>query len=76
MYCPICKKEVEAVKWTSQPLSVCPDCGNVPDCACLDSDARRCFELRYPNRTIGDEYESEEVCGCTCHEEENWGEND
>ena len=36
-------------------------------CACLDSDARRCFELRYPKRTM-DEYESTEVCGCTCHD--------
>ena len=39
----------------------------IPDCACLDTDARRCFELRYPKRTM-DEYESTEVCGCTCHD--------
>ena len=39
----------------------------IPDCACLDIDARRCFELRYPKRTM-DEYESTEVCGCTCHD--------
>jgi len=85
VYCLICKKDVTPVPWKSQPINVCPDCGNVietladehiPDCACLDPDARRCFELRYPNRTLGTEYESEEVCGCTCHEEEDWGEND
>ena len=39
----------------------------IPDCGCLDTDARRCFELRYPKR-IMDEYESTEVCGCTCHD--------
>jgi hypothetical protein len=39
----------------------------IPDCGCLDTDARRCFELRYPNRTK-DEYEREAVCGCPCHD--------
>ena len=41
--------------------------GIIKDCACLDNDARRCFELRYPKRTM-DEYESTEVCDCTCHD--------
>ena len=39
-------------------------------CACLDSDARRCFELRYPKRTI-DEYEAYEVCECPCHDKQD-----
>jgi len=39
------------------------------DCACLDSDARRCFELRYQGTTPENEMlMSTEVCGCTCHD--------
>jgi hypothetical protein len=39
-------------------------------CACLDSDARLCFELRYPKRTL-DEFEREAVCGCPCHDKQD-----
>lgn len=31
MYCPTCRKEVIPNKWKSQPINVCPDCGNVLD---------------------------------------------
>lgn len=31
MYCQFCKKQVIPVQWTSQPVKVCPDCGNVLD---------------------------------------------
>ena len=38
-------------------------------CACVDSDARRCFELRYQGTTPENEMlMSTEVCGCTCHD--------
>ena len=43
--------------------------GIIKDCACLDSDARRCFELRYQGTTPENEMlMSTEVCGCTCHD--------
>lgn len=29
IYCHHCKHKVEAIAWTSQPIWVCPDCGNV-----------------------------------------------
>jgi DNA-directed RNA polymerase subunit RPC12/RpoP len=31
MYCPTCHKEVVPNHWKSQPINVCPDCGNVLD---------------------------------------------
>ncbi len=40
-------------------------------CACVDSDARMCFELRYPNRNKEDIYEPYEKCGCSCHDKED-----
>ena len=39
------------------------------DCACLDIDARRCFEIRYQGTTPENEMAmSTEVCDCPCHE--------
>lgn len=39
------------------------------DCACLDDDARRCFEKRYVGYTQENEvYMCEAICGCPCHE--------
>lgn len=77
--CPICKKMVIPVIWTSQPIKVCPDCGNVietidreepTDCACLDSNARRCFEKRYIGTTPENEYAMRQAqCECPCHYE-------
>ena len=76
--CSVCKKMVVPVVWTSQPIKVCPDCGNVietidgekiKDCACLDSDARRCFEKRYVATTKENEAAmAYEVCECPCHD--------
>ncbi len=83
VYCLICKKDVIPVAWTSQPLKVCPDCGNVietiegeklKDCACLDSDARRCFEKRYIGTTKENEEEMRSAtCECPCHDERDEG---
>lgn len=29
IYCNHCKRQVQPIAWTSQPIWVCPDCGNV-----------------------------------------------
>ncbi len=37
-------------------------------CACLDVDARRCFEKRYRGTTTENEDDMRgEVCQCPCH---------
>lgn len=37
-------------------------------CACLDDDARRCYEKRYIGYTQENEIDMREaVCGCPCH---------
>ncbi len=42
------------------------------DCACLDTDARRCFEKRYVGYTQDNEVDMREaICGCPCHEHPN-----
>ena len=69
------KEVTPAVAWTSQPLKVCPDCGNViepKDCACLDEDARRCFEKRYIGTTKENEVAmAGETCECPCHDRQD-----
>lgn len=41
-------------------------------CACLDADARRCFEKRYRGTTAeNEEAMRSEVCECPCHLEDD-----
>lgn len=40
-------------------------------CACVDTNARLCFEKRYPDRKLDDIYEPYEKCGCSCHDKED-----
>ena len=37
------------------------------DCACVDIDARECFEKRYLDIVEKNEDAVGEVCGCPCH---------
>ena len=45
-------------------------------CACVDTNARQCFEKRYPDRKFDDIYEPYEKCGCSCHDKEDEGEEE
>lgn len=38
MKCFDCKKEVEPILWKSQPIKVCPDCGNVLEAGTLPAN--------------------------------------
>ena len=42
----------------------------IKDCACLDADARRCFEKRYNGTTKENEDAmNSEKCECPCHDD-------
>jgi Zn-finger nucleic acid-binding protein len=36
--CPTCNKDIKPILWKSQPIKVCPDCGNVLEVGVLQAD--------------------------------------
>lgn len=55
------------VKYARERPDLLGDILPVQKCACPDTDARRCFEIRYPNRDPQEAGYSVEECGCPCH---------